>query len=928
MRLNEVFNKPYPYRWIEKSDEAWKAEAQLQGGDYLTINFNTTDFNLTEWEINFQRGGDYNYKATGTGDEFRVFATVVAAIKEWFNKQRPKPREIFFSGDKEDTPNAESRIRLYDRFAKQFAQQTGYRVERNEMRMSVSWNFVRPKKKKRVQEVEIDNRNGRGAVPNNMEVDYFGMRVQMRPSTFVKLAAPLGRDASDEMKAYIAKGGAIGAPFLIINVDGDDVEVVGHEGRNRMIAVKAIEGDDPVETHLFFRGDVSRARHLTPEIVSRIRAGMTQEKTGKKVAGPLWEDGKIVPGVNTTVDVKPGETKRQAKKLGFKLNKKNEPPLLHSKARKNSDPHTLSNLGLTEAFNSPYKWQWTDDEYYDEAVFKTKDRRKGRVEFGDNGNDDWSVDFTVGGDSHTSSKGDAMAIFSTVMSIISQFMEIHEPEALRFRAFDDEDTGSQSRASLYTRMMNRFASQWGMRLSTQREKDATTFELTKESITETDYPIADYDEWYGDRQWKEQGAEMVMMSPDKYLKQVRPLQMDDESVENIDILAQHIKDGGTLDPLKIYPDGKEDGRHRAYAAKKLGIAEVPVIVWPRKEMAEAEQMLPLSDYNQDKGNLDWIVAQIDKHIASGDLSRFVKTVPVAALKASQDWLDDFGGGDPVFPDIEEDYWDYPVAALVGNELVVIDGHHRVNRALTNNTAQVELLVFPIRTNEAMEIKKPHPKDTLGVKRADMPQVHRDHYPELMKYLKDHGARITQKEVPATTLKATQGEFSDEGVRKMMRTGGRTSDSKDKKPLLVSSDNYIIDGHHRWLASYNIDETVPIFQFSIPVKRLLELVRDFRHTTYKDIYNEAMIAMTPIQRACIEGGHLYEPELAENLSVVGTKKHKEERKKKLKPGTEAWFKHWFDRPHLTREDVETMKSALRETLQEKQNEEENRYGTID
>jgi hypothetical protein len=34
-----------------------------------------------------------------------------------------------------------------------------------------------------------------------------------------------------------------------------------------------------------------------------------------KIIELLSEDGVIVPGVNTTVDVKPGETERQAKKF-------------------------------------------------------------------------------------------------------------------------------------------------------------------------------------------------------------------------------------------------------------------------------------------------------------------------------------------------------------------------------------------------------------------------------------------------------------------------------------------------------------------------------------------------------------------------------------------------------------------------------------
>ncbi len=42
----------------------------------------------------------------------------------------------------------------------------------------------------------------------------------------------------------------------------------------------------------------------------------------------LNEDGKIIPNVNTTVDVKPGETNRQAAKFGNALDAKGRPPLL------------------------------------------------------------------------------------------------------------------------------------------------------------------------------------------------------------------------------------------------------------------------------------------------------------------------------------------------------------------------------------------------------------------------------------------------------------------------------------------------------------------------------------------------------------------------------------------------------------------------
>ena len=58
--------------------------------------------------------------------------------------------------------------------------------------------------------------------------------------------------------------------------------------------------------------------------------------------------GKIVKGVNTTVDVQPGETQRQAAKFGNKVDSEGRPPEINRAARKRSKPGVLFNLGLAE----------------------------------------------------------------------------------------------------------------------------------------------------------------------------------------------------------------------------------------------------------------------------------------------------------------------------------------------------------------------------------------------------------------------------------------------------------------------------------------------------------------------------------------------------------------------------------------------------
>jgi spore germination cell wall hydrolase CwlJ-like protein/DNA-binding CsgD family transcriptional regulator len=147
-----------------------------------------------------------------------------------------------------------------------------------------------------LSEYKVDNVDGLGSVPLNQNVDYMGLRVMMKPSTFLELALPLEVPRSvDYIVDYLQQGGALGAPFLDIKIPAEWEQgnferlarVTGHEGRNRMLAVQKLEGDDPVEVHLLFRDGVRR-RHLTPDMIKELRNGMMDQSYKKYVAGPLF----------------------------------------------------------------------------------------------------------------------------------------------------------------------------------------------------------------------------------------------------------------------------------------------------------------------------------------------------------------------------------------------------------------------------------------------------------------------------------------------------------------------------------------------------------------------------------------------------------------------------------------------------------------
>ena len=94
--------------------------------------------------------------------------------------------------------------------------------------------------------------------------------------------------------------------------------------------------------------------------------------------------------------------------------------------------------------------------------------------------------------------------------------------------------------------------------------------------------------------------------------------------------------------------------------------------------------------------------------------------------------------------------------------------------------------------------------------------------------------MTRRKVPAKRLKPIQKEFSKGGIEKSMirSIGGGVNN-----PLITSSDFYIIDGHHRWLATKNINpnDKIEVYQANITVQDLLALTLGFSKVTFKGIY---------------------------------------------------------------------------------------------
>jgi hypothetical protein len=124
-------------------------------------------------------------------------------------------------------------------------------------------------------------------------------------------------------------------------------------------------------------------------------------------------------------------------------------------------------------------------------------------------------------------------------------------------------------------------------------------------------------------------------------------------------------------------------------------------------------------------------------------------------------------------------------------------------------------------------------DTKGIPRVEMPQLDKQQTKDFLKYLKDQGYKVEKDKVRADHLRATQNELNGAKVAATMDKI-RDAGGKSKK-IVVSSDDYILDGHHSWAAKIGVDAEdgdldndlkMNVARVNIPITKLLAEAEKF------------------------------------------------------------------------------------------------------
>lgn len=127
-----------------------------------------------------------------------------------------------------------------------------------------------------------------------------------------------------------------------------------------------------------------------------------------------------------------------------------------------------------------------------------------------------------------------------------------------------------------------------------------------------------------------------------------------------------------------------------------------------------------------------------------------------------------------------------------------------------------------------------PGGHLAISRANMPQIDQEDKDEFFKFMESRGVTFRKVRMDVKYLKLAQGEYHKLKVWSLMK---KFAKSMDNGPLpLVSSDGFILDGSHRFLAKYNLQRRyIDVMQANVNIHRLIPIARQFNKAKFRTVH---------------------------------------------------------------------------------------------
>lgn len=124
-------------------------------------------------------------------------------------------------------------------------------------------------------------------------------------------------------------------------------------------------------------------------------------------------------------------------------------------------------------------------------------------------------------------------------------------------------------------------------------------------------------------------------------------------------------------------------------------------------------------------------------------------------------------------------------------------------------------------------------------RIDMPQLYDQAKIDFIAKLKKKGVRVQDQDIPASKLTGLQSEYKPDkvhGIAGAMSAGAKIGGGR----ALVTSDGYVIDGHHRWRASHQADKPVECTVIDMPAHQLIDQMHRYDKAERRTV-NEVLVS---------------------------------------------------------------------------------------
>ena len=256
--------------------------------------------------------------------------------------------------------------------------------------------------------------------------------------------------------------------------------------------------------------------------------------------------------------------------------------------------------GVSESLDQPYALQWSEGDFGDvDALAELPDGTHLSIMFERENPkyDHWHVQFDRDGDQEITGEGDQQRVFATVLSAIKTFVEQRQPQMVYFSAVKSLDFRG-TRTRLYDRLVQRYATQLGYKITREEHIDSTEYYLIRQDktkqqgVTEDKIKLHTDPNYFGAEvgDYKASGpivnistSKLVGFEPDDKMNQPK-------SKANVKKMVAGLKKGDQLPPILVrrYKDGYQvvDGHHRFWAYKSLGIKSIPAQIVPAKDIEE------------------------------------------------------------------------------------------------------------------------------------------------------------------------------------------------------------------------------------------------------------------------------------------------------------------------------------------------------